>query len=69
MCICFCVYVCACEHLDYEGHKRTFDPLVQELQLVGSHQTWVLGSKLGSSARHLSSSLDLLYTYPVVFLT
>lgn len=68
MCISFSVWVCACEHIDYEGQKRTFDSLVQELQLVGSHQIWVLGTKLRSSARHLSSSLDLLDTYPFYFL-
>ena len=39
-------YVCACR-----GWKRASDPLELELYMVLSHHVWVMGTKLGSSAK------------------
>lgn len=38
-----------------EGEKRVLDPLEMEQQVVVSHLTWVLGTKLKPSPRQASA--------------
>lgn len=46
-----CVCLCECVSLVGVGQKRALDALEVELKIVVSHLMWVLGPKLGSSAR------------------
>lgn len=48
------------------GQKGISDLPELELQVVGSHVTWVLGTKLGSSKR-ATSTLNHEATFPVRF--
>lgn len=54
----FNLYLCVMcsKYMGASGdRKRAFDPLELELKTVLSHQTWVLGPKLGSSGRVASA--------------
>lgn len=48
------------------GQKGVSDLLELELQVVGNHVTWVLGTKLGSSER-ITSTLNHEAVFPVRF--
>lgn len=39
----------------HRGEKRVLDPLELDLQATVSYPTWVLGTKLGSSAKATST--------------
>jgi hypothetical protein len=50
--VCACVCARVCVHADAsEGQKTLSDPQELELQVVVSHPTWVLGTKLRFSSR------------------
>lgn len=45
------MWICAREHSPDRDQKRLLIPLQLELQVVGSRQTWVLGTEFRSPAR------------------
>lgn len=50
MCTCVLCHECV---VPMGGYIKTSDPLDQELEVVASHPTWILGTELESSARPL----------------